>query len=523
MKLIAWVFVMVLFAGLAGAVDRSEKTPPVPADRLKKYKGLYIHCDENVKNGEKLCWDTRFGIQERINLKNGERHGRYRKYELKYLGTDENYAGGKIEGKARYYTDDGYPTEEKTYKAGELDGESKELGSPQNRNCGEADYGKLVQMTTYRKGKKHGKAVSYRGCGGSIEEELTYVDDALDGEKRKYAESGKLEEISRFRQGKEEGVQERFFPNGNPKWVYTAKAGSRDGWSLTFFENGQFKKADCHASNDPFGDEVATCQGIPKPVARTADGKPVAAGASDKEEVRTADGKALESFALKGNKRHGPYTLSHANGKPKETGTFKEGELEGEVKQYDQDGKLTVTMVYKAGKQDGLEKRFFGSGETKAEVRWETGEAKAYKLSWQNGNPKEERVLSGDGTVKITEYYDSGTRKSEGQFRMKKEEGRYRRRPASTPLLEENFSWGLQSLGEHTSYHENGKTSAVRTFRDGEQDGATKIYFDDGKLSEEIAYAKGVVRMKKEYDRAGKLLLHDEYFEDGSRKSHIKK
>ena len=87
---------------------------------------------------------------------------------------------------------------------------------------------------------------------------------------------------------------------------------------------------------------------------------------------------------------------------------------------------------------------------------------------------------------------------------------------------DEDEYWGSYAYevreGTEKSYREDGTLEAETGFSDGEPEGPAKTYFADGKLESEGRYHKGALLSRKDYDETGKLLLTEEYNEDGSRK-----
>ncbi len=77
---------------------------------------------------------------------------------------------------------------------------------------------------------------------GSIESELSYVNDILDGVSIFYFPNGNIREEISISYGKAQGIHKKYFPNGLIKEERSKKEGMLDGISKIYFENGALKQ-----------------------------------------------------------------------------------------------------------------------------------------------------------------------------------------------------------------------------------------------------------------------------------------
>jgi len=146
---------------------------------------------------------------------------------------------------------------------------------------------------------------------------------------------------------------------------------------------------------------------------------------------------------------------------------------DGVAKEYYKGGKLSADYNYRDGKLGGITKFYYEDGKMRGESNYYNG------------------TLEG----KTRYYYTTGALSGEWNYKNGKLEG-------MTTLY-----WG------------NGKIKAQRSFEDGKQDGVSKKYYDSGKLQYEEAYVDGRIISKKEYNKAGVVILNQNYQIDRERKA----
>jgi TonB family protein len=77
---------------------------------------------------------------------------------------------------------------------------------------------------------------------GTVQWEVSYVNDVLDGAYITYFSNGKVKTEKNFSKGILDGYVREYYGNGLMKEEYLVKSGIKDGSHRTFFENGQLKE-----------------------------------------------------------------------------------------------------------------------------------------------------------------------------------------------------------------------------------------------------------------------------------------
>lgn len=124
---------------------------------------------------------------------------------------------------------------------------------------------------------------------GKLSEEAHFVNDTLEGERKYFYTSGKIESVERYRKGSFEGKYEKFDSSGVLMLEQTYVNGAMQGWSIAYHPNGKIK----------------------------------------------------EKVAIKDNEENGPFTEYYENGVLQTEGTYRNGSEQGELKEYDEQGQLT--------------------------------------------------------------------------------------------------------------------------------------------------------------------------------------
>ena len=86
----------------------------------------------------------------------------------------------------------------------------------------------LMEERHYRQGKKNGKQIAY-WPNGIKRFEFVAKDDGYEGELREWSENGNLFHLANFVNGQEEGVQKMWYDNGKIRANYVILQGKRYG------------------------------------------------------------------------------------------------------------------------------------------------------------------------------------------------------------------------------------------------------------------------------------------------------
>ncbi len=236
---------------------------------------------------------------------------------------------------------------------------------------------------------------------GKLMAEGRYVGEQKDSIWNYYDDTGALRSTERWKNGKFNGDQEAFFPNGKPAERCTWKDGKRNGPCQQFFDNGQVRTSTNYVNDEANGPSSVFSEDGKKEIEGqnvkgqrdglwkhyNADGTLLMQMLYAKDKVvkekkengtfRTfyPDEQLMSEETWKLGKREGKFTEYHDNGRwterpakvgpdgaersetervldgqtKKREGTYKNDKLEGEVKEWDEKNKLVKTTMYKEG------------------------------------------------------------------------------------------------------------------------------------------------------------------------------
>lgn len=236
---------------------------------------------------------------------------------------------------------------------------------------------------------------------GKLMAEGRYVGEQKDSIWNYYDATGALRSTERWKNGKFNGDQEAFFPNGQVAERCTWKDGRRNGPCQQFFDNGQVRTSTTYVNDEADGPSLVFSEDGKKEIEGqhvkgqrnglwkhyNADGSVLMQMLYEKDKLvkekkengtfRTfyPDEQLMSEVSYKSGKREGPFTEYHDNGHwvehparigpegaekietervlegqtKKREGHYKNDMLEGEVKEWDEHNKLIKTTVYKAG------------------------------------------------------------------------------------------------------------------------------------------------------------------------------
>jgi len=108
------------------------------------------------------------------------------------------------------------------YLNGQLEGDCKKwYGNNQKAK-------QLMEERSYLDGKKNGKQIAY-WPNGNKRFEFRAVNDGYEGEMKEWSEDGKLFHLANFKNGQEDGVQKLWYENGKIRANYVIINGKRYG------------------------------------------------------------------------------------------------------------------------------------------------------------------------------------------------------------------------------------------------------------------------------------------------------
>lgn len=101
------------------------------------------------------------------------------------------------------------------------------------------------------------------------------------------------------------------------------------------------------------------------------------------------------------------------------------------------------------------------------------------------------KILLGNGTYIIREYYNNGKLREECYYKGGKREGAYKSYYENGKLrMKCSYKDGKQE-GTYEGYYENGKLRAKCSYKDGKLEGAFERYYDDGQLNVKCNFKDG--------------------------------
>ncbi len=341
------------------------------------------------------------------------------------------------------------------------------------------DNGKLkVEKPENKAGNSHGIQKEYYESG-QLQSERAYDNGEPRGLSKFYAKDGKVERIAMHLDTYKKTELE-FNPDGSLRAIEcsTASFSKKDRDLCGFLGKPSAVKLFVKAGQ-PFR-ELTFLKGEVQGAKELSDGGQV---------------QKSEQFAKVG--KDGMRTERFPNGRPK-----------------------SETRYNKGGNFNGLQREFAESGQVTREATFNDGFMTKETLYYLNGQAKRltQKTKQGERIVVASkDYFDGGQVRRAGSYlEVRQETG---------------FGWGqfwshqdLQEDGKFLEWREDGSLQGEELWRQGKREGLSRAFFEDGKtVFREETFAENRLARVKEYDKAGKLVTHDEYFADGSRKSHLKK
>lgn len=359
---------------------------------------------------------------------------------------------------------------------------------------------KLVREVPYVKGKVHGiEKLIDRG----LENKTTHTEyrqGVRHGVKKVFNSQSQLESETQYQNDRELGWSRYYYPDGKVRRAVNRAEDDAKSFVLEYNKEGQVREVSC-------GTQVSMAIG--RGTCRYADRS---------EELRTyfENNKLHEILPFKDGFLHGRAETYNAAGELLRREEFMQGKLHGVSELYRR-GKLEHQASFVKGILHGAQKKFHASGSLIEELLWQEGLLRHEKIYYQNGELKSE-TLREKNQVLSKLYWDNGKLRYIGGSSEKKP-------PAVLPEMH-IFSpgrstrlWGeLVKQGLHQVFYEQGQLQSESTYREDKREGKYKEYWYNGILRIDAEYKNDVLTQQKEYDKSGKLLSDEDYYEDGSRK-----
>jgi antitoxin component YwqK of YwqJK toxin-antitoxin module len=351
--------------------------------------------------------------------------------------------------------------------------------------CKDLDSGKIEREIPYVNGKQEGVGVMMTFEGKRIE--TTYQAGKKNGLERRYDRDGKLLEDTHFVQDHELGEGRRFFPDGKVARRVLRREPEIETLRFEYDPAGHLADLRC-------GSQVTL------PI-----GRHPCHYETRTEVVRLfhPNGQVKETIPIVNGWREGKTERFGPDGKPLGLMTFKLGKQSGLTEERTDSGQLVRRATYLAGELDGPEEKFFPDGKLAERTMYSHDRQQSLLRMWQNGQKRSMLTVTNAGKAELLEeFYDDGKPKS------------------VEPSVWGSDRWEDGSMQRHgivKRWWPNGKLAAQESYKNGELDGPSTTYFEDGTLESSETWTNARVTSRKQYDAHGKLLKDERYNEDGSR------
>jgi len=383
------------------------------------------------------------------------------------VASEGHLVNGRPEGYWKAYYDDGVLKSEGNRLQFKLDSTWRFYGPD----------GVLRSTIAYKADRKSGPSRKFDEAGKLISEEL-FVDDVKQGETRLYHPDGSLKQVIPFKDGREDGKALEYAPDGRLITITTYragvlqrreeinrtdKAGLKQGPWKEFHPNGKVKW------EGAFVDDKR--QGIFKEYDATGNLRNMVK--YDQDQVQPG---APEAMLLQIRNTY------HANGKVSSLGSYsKDGRKEGLFRFYDDQGRPSSAAIYQGDR----------------------------KVS--EGSVNEQGALEG----RWTEYYNTGEKRAEGDYKAGKREGDWTYFHRSGSVEQKGRYQNGLAQGLWVWYYENGARHREENYRKGKEDGASVEYDENGAVITQGDYIDGL--------RDGKWTYHvGDHREEGAYKDGLK-
>ena len=358
------------------------------------------------------------------------------------------------------------------------------------------EAGKIVREEEYRNGKHVGHDLMVNFNGEKVVRTVNERGNS-DGLERVYSVDGKLVREESYRDGKSHGTRHDYFSSGETRAIAVYEDGHAK-FEASYRSPGKLERLRC-GERSLIPEDKSLCGFGGKTV------KVELYGYKDRlERVQTlSEGKVLD------------VSVMNQDGKVVQHETVQGGS--SKVTEMFPDGKLKIEAEYKGRVLHGHEREYHTSGKLIRHTVWDEGRMASEETFFLNGQPKERtsrKRVKDQWFIAREEFWDTGKLKSSGLFVEQNRTSSWQGYALDRWTYQER-------VGEHRWFFEDGTPSEVASYDfQGRLDGERKTFHTNGRLASQESYQAGTLRLKKAWDEKGTLLVDEEYFEDGSRKSH---
>ncbi len=530
------------------------------------------------------------GRRTQGEYQNGLRSGHWTQWSLtREIRVDEQYVNDRLHGPRIAFFENNKKASEEFYVNGLRQGHTKSW-YPNGANASEEEWMNGKRHGLYKRWDEYGVLLTsgnytmntptgvweWRNLKDQVlkREELgngtgTFYQFVVSGEKQGDRRVVPRKETT-LRQGKIDGAQKTYFPDGLLQARLLFQRGNRHGSFVEWAPNGrvlregEYKNDEMVKTTEYYPNEdVNAPQVVSKELHRVG-----AVNVEVKEYNRA--GAISSDFALENGKPNGLFVTYHPDGKLMREGHFEAGLRSGLWKEYYPDGQLHSSQQYIRGKESGSAEKWFLAENDQKPQKATAGQfvngkkdgqwtawypdgglrvVKQFRYGLENGDYKElwprtpdsdvqqvrseGRYILGEREGEWSIMYANGNLKSRASYRNGKEHGvaeefyDIKKGKKQLVRLKGEFIDGAQH-GKWVAYFADGEPQLEQTYKLGKLHGTTKQYYDTHVLKNEIYYENGLQEgkavtyypNKKSKSRASYAegLLHGEfitYHEDG--------
>jgi antitoxin component YwqK of YwqJK toxin-antitoxin module len=338
-----------------------------------------------------------------------------------------------------------------------------------------AETGVIETIENYTDGKIDGLFENYF-TNGSILSKRYFSNNLMDGDQIYYYPTGAKKMSYQYKANIENGKQSKFHENEKLEYSIDVINGKLQGDLQILYMNGHLKEKSSFVDNNRHG-KFMEYYNFPENVL--------------KREVNYEKGQAV-----------GIFKSYHPNGNLSETGEYnKSSEKTGLWKNFSDDNILISEETFNDGKLSGINRNYSSKGKLTEEYLYKNGILQEYKAFDKEGKIVYQNKKDGKNNYDATLYYPNGNKKREGRVTNGLLDGKWKNYNANGSLTsEENYVDG-KTDGKLLFYYENGKLKSETDYVAGETSGYYKEYYKNGKLRKEGAYVseKAAGEWKKFY------------------------
>ena len=161
-----------------------------------------------------------------------------------------NYKNGQLDGKVKFYTENGKLISEATFNSGILQGVAK-IYYPE---------GQLHKVFNYVNGEDEGTS-KYYYRSGELGLVINYKNGKKNGEEILYYKTGELASTSQFINGMPVGLFKTYFPNGRVQYIHDYSQGWKNYTIKEYDYNGNLRFVDTYINDEKVNRKAFNEQG----------------------------------------------------------------------------------------------------------------------------------------------------------------------------------------------------------------------------------------------------------------------